>query len=476
MWPWSVDKHVFQAGEADLEGVEFFGGGCGGRGALRKQGLYYMSREFEAFCIDHGIQRQHTVRNRPQQNGVAERANRTMEEGVISMLYESGMPPSFWGEALSSFIHISNRFSTAALQGVTPHEAFIGTKPDLSHLRVWGCTAYVLIQRDKRPLGSLGVHMEKCIFIGYPQGYKGWKFYNPETKKVLISERADFDERFFMLQKHSIPHLPPPRPDSLLETPSPPFVHLPENLDDSIDDLGDPGSSQMPVHGGDGSTVSDLPSVLPGTPPSSPSIHHPSPSPLRPIPSPAASPIPAPSHTPPPAPSAPPSRPQHQKRPRSEWLSEQWAVPQRYKQIREPAPAVPSSDEEDSDSDDPIDLVNAHSASVTEPTSYKQSQQPPEAQLWQTACEEEMEAHRLNGTWKIVKLPSGKRAIGSRWFMKVKHNADGSLERYKARLVAKGYSQRPGFDFKETFAPNSALLHHSHHSGHFCQKHVCKGP
>ena len=38
--------------------------------------------------------------------------------------------------------------------------------------------------------------MEKCIFIGYPQGYKGWKFYNPLTKKVVISERADFDELY----------------------------------------------------------------------------------------------------------------------------------------------------------------------------------------------------------------------------------------------------------------------------------------
>ena len=64
-----------------------------------------------------------------------------------------------------------------------------------------------------------------------------------------------------------------------------------------------------------------------------------------------------------------------------------------------------------------------------------------------------MEAHRLNGTWEIVKLPPGKCAIGSRWFMKVKTNADGSLDCYKARMVAKGYSQHPSFDFKETFAP-----------------------
>jgi hypothetical protein len=64
-----------------------------------------------------------------------------------------------------------------------------------------------------------------------------------------------------------------------------------------------------------------------------------------------------------------------------------------------------------------------------------------------------MEAHRLNGTWEIVKLPPGKYAVGSRWFLKVKHHADGSPDCFKARLVAKGFSQHPGFDYKETFAP-----------------------
>ena len=168
------------------------------------------------------------------------------------MLYESGMPSSFWGEALSSFIHIYNRVTSSVLPESTPYEAFLGSKPDISMLWVWGCTAYVLIQKDKRPLGSLGSHMEKCIFIGYPQGYKAWKFYSPRSKKVFISERADFDECFFINQKHSTPQLPPPCPNSLLE-PSPPSANLPDTFMDALDDAG---HSQQPVHGGDESTPS----------------------------------------------------------------------------------------------------------------------------------------------------------------------------------------------------------------------------
>ena len=58
-----------------------------------------------------------------------------------------------------------------------------------------------------------------------------------------------------------------------------------------------------------------------------------------------------------------------------------------------------------------------------------------------------------NGTWDIVDLPEGKKAIGCGWVFKVKHNSDGSIERFKARIVAKGYSQRPGVDYNESFAP-----------------------
>ena len=68
---------------------------------------------------------------------------------------------------------------------------------------------------------------------------------------------------------------------------------------------------------------------------------------------------------------------------------------------------------------------------------------------------EEITSLVANGTWQPVRLPEGRKAIGCRWVFKVKKNADGSVERYKARLVAKGFSQRPGFDFEETFSPTA---------------------
>ena len=119
-------------------------------GTLRDdKGGEYMSRKCEVFCIEHGIQRQHTVRNCPQQNGVAERSNRTMEQGVVSMLYESGMPTAFWGEALATFIYTSNRHLTSVPQhSQTALHMRLSMEPsqiDLSMLCVWDCTAYVLI-------------------------------------------------------------------------------------------------------------------------------------------------------------------------------------------------------------------------------------------------------------------------------------------------------------------------------------------
>jgi hypothetical protein len=95
-----------------------------------------------------------------------------------------------------------------------------------------------------------------------------------------------------------------------------------------------------------------------------------------------------------------------------------------------------------------------HSVSVEEPRSVKEAGGDPN---WIAAMEEEMNSIRENGTWSLVELPRGHRAIGLKWVYKVKRDENGNVAKYKARLVAKGYVQRPGIDFEEVFAPVARL-------------------
>ena len=113
------------------------------------KGGEYMSNEFSNYLDACGIGKQYTCRNQPQQNGVAERANRLFAERIVALLNESGLSKKFWVECLAALVHVLNACPTSALIGKTPSEVWHGKKPNVSHLRVWGCLAYVHIQRIK---------------------------------------------------------------------------------------------------------------------------------------------------------------------------------------------------------------------------------------------------------------------------------------------------------------------------------------
>ena len=86
----------------------------------------------------------------------------------------------------------------------------------------------------------------------------------------------------------------------------------------------------------------------------------------------------------------------------------------------------------------------------SEPSSYEEASLNP---AWQKAMTQEFEALYANDTWDLIALPPNKQAVGCRWVYKVKHKADGSIERFKARLVVKGYTQQAGIDYTETYSP-----------------------
>ena len=88
-----------------------------------------------------------------------------------------------------------------------------------------------------------------------------------------------------------------------------------------------------------------------------------------------------------------------------------------------------------------------------EPSSYTEAMSRPDAAQWRAAIESELDSLKRTGTWTLTPLGAGRQAIGSRWVLKIKRKADGTVDKYKARLVAKGYAQKAGVDYDETFAP-----------------------
>ena len=131
----------------------------------------YTSKEFDMFCTKKGISREFTNPYCPEQNGVAERFNRTMIESARSMLYHSKLPLKFWAEAVSTAVYIRNRCPTVALKNKTPFECRFNRVPDVSHLRVFGSICYVHIPDGQRK--KFDAKSYKGIFVGYPEGTKG---------------------------------------------------------------------------------------------------------------------------------------------------------------------------------------------------------------------------------------------------------------------------------------------------------------
>jgi hypothetical protein len=88
-----------------------------------------------------------------------------------------------------------------------------------------------------------------------------------------------------------------------------------------------------------------------------------------------------------------------------------------------------------------------------EPKGYWEVVNGPNGQVWKEAVDRELDSIDRAGTWNVVDKVEGEKEVGSKWVFKVKRLVDGSINKFKAPLIAQSFTQRPGFDFNETYAP-----------------------
>ena len=143
-------------------------------------------------CTKNGIKRDLTVPYSPQQNGIVERRNRTLLEMARSILKHMKLPNHLWGEAVRHSTYLINRAATRVIKSTTPYELFKGRKPNIEHLRVFGCIGYTKI--DTQHLKKLDNRSRTLVHLGTEPGSKAYRLFDPTLQRVVVRRDVIFDE------------------------------------------------------------------------------------------------------------------------------------------------------------------------------------------------------------------------------------------------------------------------------------------
>lgn len=366
-------------------------------------GTEYVNDKVLQYLRAKGVVDQHSMPHTPQQNGKAERLNRTLQERVRAMLIESAMSNSYWAEAAVMANVLKNR-SPAGSRPMTPVEMFTGKKPDLSRLQPFGAVAYATIPKELRR-SKLDAVSVRGRLVGYASMGAGYRIALPDGRVIR--------------SRHVVFGTEPAAAEPPAAEVAPKHVTFMLGSDDSDEEpaataaggqsgadaapgataaAGQPGSSgesSQPVGASGAVTRAAARAAAADTARSAAAANS------RPIRSAAGVPHP------------------------------------RY------APYAMSA------------MVDADSYSIPEPATYREAMESKHSEQWKQGCDDEIASLHQNNTWTLVDIPPGVDPIDLKWVFKVKRDGSGQLERFKARVVAKGFMQQEGIDFDEVYAPVS---------------------
>ena len=159
-------------------------------------GTEFLNDTFKNMLRYNGILSETSVPDMHQQNGRAEHLNCTIMDKVQSMHFHACLTDTIWEFSWDHVIHVYNRTLISHLKWRTPFEALRNKKPDVSHLCIFSCCAYVFLPEDVRA-NKLSPKSETMIYLGQPAGYKGCCFYRITNGQIFIDATAVFDETYF---------------------------------------------------------------------------------------------------------------------------------------------------------------------------------------------------------------------------------------------------------------------------------------
>jgi transposase InsO family protein len=377
-----------------------------------------------AFLRSEGILHETSTAYTPEQNGRAERFNRTILERVRCMLAEFKLPPLLWGEAVMYAAYCRNYMPMQGEQ-VTPIELMFGLKPSVAHLRVFGCHAVRTVpihQRAKTDCAG-----EQCMFVGCADNSKAWRVLRAASKnkyEVVESVHCLFNE-----EKSGFPPL---LSEDTTAVVAEPLINEDYQLFRTDDvQLGEDTEMQqlttsegnMPEDGGASSTMNATQEADVAENSDNDSDYG-------------------------------------EQNARRSTRANRGLPPARLVFTVRDGSLIAVQQQ-------PGRVFAVRQGSYDEPTSLTQALKRDDAGEWIEAVNNEFASLLKMGVYEECSLPIGRKAISSKLVLKIKRNEHGAIDKYKARLVARGFLQESGSDFYEVFAPTAqsasfrALMFHA---------------
>ncbi|KAJ9542808.1 hypothetical protein OSB04_029314 [Centaurea solstitialis] len=416
-------------------------------------GTEFKNAVVEEYLASVGITHNFSAPRTPQQNGVVERKNRTLVEAARTMLNASGLPLTFWAEAVSAACYTQNRSLIVKRFEKTPYHLLHNKRPNVKFFHVFGCKCYVL--NDREPIGKFNPKGDDAIFLGDSWDSAAYRVYVPRSGIVVVSTNVRFDDSFQVIQDMF-------KEELKIQADKSPNATSTEDLEQLFhewyEDDPDPERISVTDTRASADAVRATEENLQDTEASPQSIIISGPSASNTLPS-----IPEASPTQVVITSEQPSQ-------------EDCPV------IPDPTLSLHSLEEIASSvhpphttrwtKDHPLSQVIGNISegvktratanyslfscfvSQTEPKKVSNALVDP---FWVKAMQDELTQFDRNQVWTLVPLPNGKMTIGTKWVFKNKKDDQGVVVRNKARLVAQGYCQEEGIDYEETFASVARL-------------------